>query len=189
MNMCVTWGEALVVTCSDSQGLFSFCTCTQSYKRCTLFDLILTWLSPSADPLLNATFLFFFFCVLISFSDRSVLPFSPCSLISSYLFLPSVLASFLSLPQNPPCQLLASFWAHMHACMHTHSIKVKHFILVLTVAIKGAPTKCCNPFIIWLLPHSMRAALPFGSSLLSRSLLLHVCARSRVERKWETEYK
>lgn len=104
------------MTCSDSQGLFSFCTCTQSYKRCTLFDLILTWLSPPADPLLNARF---FSCVLISFSDRSVLPFPSCSFISFYLFLPSLLASFLSLPQNPPCQLLVSFWAHMHACTHS----------------------------------------------------------------------
>lgn len=49
----------------------------------------------------------------------------------------------------------------MHA--HTHSIKVKNFLLLLTVAIKGAPTKCCNPFIIRLLTHSMQAALPFGS--------------------------
>lgn len=176
------------MTCSDSQGLFSFCTCSQSYKQCTLFDLILTWLSPSADPLLNARF-FFFFLVFSFLSVTGLFSLFLRALLypSIYSFLLSWLPflAFLKIP-------LVSFSSVSgHICMHahTHSIKVKNFILVLTVAIKGAPTKCCNPFIMRLPTHSMQATLPFGSSILSPSLLSCVCVKSRMERKCKTEDK
>lgn len=193
MNICVTWGEALAVTCGDSQGLFSFCTCSQSYKPCTLFNLNLTWRPPSADPLLNARFFFFFFYgVLISFSDRSVLPFLSLSLISFYLFLPSLswlpFLAFLKIP-------LVSFSSDSgHIRMQAHTLtqsrwKISYWSWQLLK--KGAPTKCCNPFIIRLLTHSTQAALPFGSSVLSPSLPF-VCMRKEqngenISKRWLRE--
>lgn len=126
------------MTCSDSQSLFSFCSRTQSYKLCTLFDLTLTWLSPPADLLLNANFflMYSFLSMTALFSLFLLALLYP----STYSFLLSWLP-FLAILKIP----LVSFSSVSgHICMHahTHSVKVKNVILVLTVAIKGAPTKC-----------------------------------------------
>lgn len=97
---------------------------------------------------------------------------------STYSFLLSWLP-FLAILKIP----LVSFSSVSgHICMHAHtpSVKVKSFILVLTVAIKGAPTKCCNPLIIWLPTHSMQGALPLAID--SFSLAAFVCMRREQDK-------
>lgn len=131
----------------------------------------------------------FFSCVLIYFSNSSaqfflvLALFYPCS----YSFLLSWLP-FLAISKIPLVNF-SSVSGHICIHAHTHSIKVKNSILVLTVAIKRAPTKCCHPLIIWLLTHSIQAALPLGFQFFLPDCLWRVCVRSRMEGKCETEYE
>lgn len=179
--MCVTWGEPLAVTCTDSQPRFVFILHLHTELQALHLiqphpDLAVTFCWPSA---------FFFFSLVFSFLSVTAL-FSLLLRALSYPSIYSFLLSWLPFLAFFKIPLVSFLSVSGHICVHahTHSIKVKNVRLVLTVAIKGAPTKCCTPFIIWLLTGSMRAALPFGSSVLSC-----VCVRSRMERKCCTEYK
>lgn len=103
---------------------------------------------------------------------------------STYSFLLSWLP-FLAILKIP----LVSFSSVSgHICMraHTHSVKVKNVILVLTVAIKGAPTKCAILSLYDYWPTAC-TKLCLWQSVLSPSLLSCVCARSRIMGKCEAE--
>lgn len=103
---------------------------------------------------------------------------------SAYSFLLSWLP-FLAILKIP----LVSFSSVSgHICMHahTHSVKVKNVILVLTVAIKGAPTKCAILSLYDYWPTACKK-LCLWQSVPSPSLLSCICARSRIKGKCEAE--